>query len=366
MNTITINSNELSKAIQNIVGVVERKQTMPILSHILIECKKDVLTFTSTDLEVQLSTQIKLKPGAVDFITTAPGRKLHEIIRSLDNADLTISITDSDLTIESSRSKFKLQSLAPNEFPLFDATAEETFFVVKQPVLKTLFQRTHFAMAQQDVRFYLNGLLLKTSPNTLTSVGTDGHRLAKSTAKIDKSKLSESSFIVPRKAIQEAQRIVEEQGDAKITLTDNQATFDFNNVKLITKLIDGSFPDYGRVIPPDTTINILIKAENIKPALQRVSILANEKFKGVRIDINDKDLTVSSENPEQEKAKETIDIDSTGQTLSVGFNVSYLIDAISACDGELVNIGLNDENSSALITDPTDPESKFVVMPMRL
>jgi DNA polymerase-3 subunit beta len=221
-------------------------------------------------------------------------------------------------------------------------------------------------MAQQDVRFYLNGLLIETSPNLITAVGTDGHRLAKSVAKIDKSKLPDSSFIVPRKAIQEAQRIVEVGGDAKITFTDNQATFDFNKVKLITKLIDGSFPDYGRVIPPKTTTNILIKAENIKPALQRVSILANEKFKGVRIDLDDKQLTVSSENPEQEKAKETINIDSTGETLSVGFNVSYLIDAISACEGELVNIGLNDENSSALITDPTDPESKFVVMPMRL
>ncbi|MBT07626.1 MAG: DNA polymerase III subunit beta, partial [Rhodospirillaceae bacterium] len=143
-------------------------------------------------------------------------------------------------------------------------------------------------------------------------------------------------------------------------------TFKFNRVNLITKLIDGSFPDYKRVIPEDTTINITIKAETLRPALQRVSILANEKFKGVRIDIEDNKLTVSSENPEQEKGNETLDIDSTNKTLSVGFNVSYLIDAIAACDGELVNLGLNDENSSALITDPTDPESKFVVMPMRL
>ena len=163
-------------------------------------------------------------------------------------------------------------------------------------------------MAQQDVRFYLNGLLLETAPNALTSVGTDGHRLAKSIASIDKSKLNETSFIVPRKAIQEAQRIIEEDGETKITFTDNQATFGLGNVKLITKLIDGSFPDYGRVIPAETSINILIKGDNIKPALQRVSILANEKFKGVRIDLDDNKLTVSSENPEQEKAKETIGV----------------------------------------------------------
>ncbi len=221
-------------------------------------------------------------------------------------------------------------------------------------------------MAQQDVRFYLNGLLMVTSPNTLVTVGTDGHRLAKAVAKIGKAALNEHSFIVPRKAIQEAQRIVEDKGEAKVSFTDNQATFKFNRVNLITKLIDGSFPDYKRVIPEDTTINITIKAETLRPALQRVSILANEKFKGVRIDIEDNKLTVSSENPEQEKGNETLDIDSTNKTLSVGFNVSYLIDAITACDGELVNLGLNDENSSALITDPTDPESKFVVMPMRL
>ncbi len=366
MNTININSNELSKALQKIIGVVERKQTMPILSQILIEGSDGTLTLTSTDLEVQLSTEIKSNPEAGDFLTTAPGRKLYEIIRSLDNKELIISITDTDMTIESASSKFKLQTYPPNEFPLFEATAAETSFVVKQSHLRALFHKTHFAMAQQDVRFYLNGLLLETSPNTLTSVGTDGHRLAKSQTKIDKSNLEEASFIVPRKAIQEAQRIIQDDGETKITFTDNQATFTLSSVKLITKLIDGSFPDYGRVIPDETSINMLIKGENIKPALQRVSILANEKFKGVRIDLADNKLTVSSENPEQEKAKETIQIDSTGKTLSVGFNVSYLIDAITACEGELVNIGLNDENSSALITDPTDPDSKFVVMPMRL
>ena len=366
MNTININTEELSKALQNIIGVVEKKQTMPILSHILIENKAGRLTLTSTDLEVQLSTEIKVTDEAEEFITTAPGRKLYEIIRSLQNEEVSLAISENDITIKSPRSKFKLQSLPPNEFPLFESTKEEDSFVVDQSTIKTLFQKTHFAMAQQDVRFYLNGLLMVTSPNTLVTVGTDGHRLAKSVAKIGKAALNEHSFIVPRKAIQEAQRIVEDKGEAKVSFTENQAMFKFNRVNLITKLIDGSFPDYKRVIPEDTTINITIKAETLRPALQRVSILANEKFKGVRIDIEDNKLTVSSENPEQEKGNETLDIDSTNKTLSVGFNVSYLIDAIAACDGELVNLGLNDENSSALITDPTDPESKFVVMPMRL
>ena len=366
MNTININSNKLAEKVQSIIGVVERKQTMPILGHILIESDNNMLTLTSTDLEVQLSTETNLDKNSASFLTTAPGRKLYEIIRSIENQELAIHVSDTDLTIEASSSKFKLLSLPPNEFPLFESTTAETTFVVKQKTIKTLFNKTHFAMAQQDVRFYLNGLLLETSPNSLISVGTDGHRLARSIASIDKSQVEESSFIVPRKAIQEAQRIIDEEGEAKVSFTDNQATFNLNSVTLITKLIDGSFPDYNRVIPEETTTNILIKTNELRPALQRVSILANEKFKGVRIDLNDDKLTVSSENPEQERAKETLIIDNTNTSLSVGFNVSYLIDAINACDGDLVNIGLNDENSSALITDPTDPESKFVVMPMRL
>ena len=366
MNNITIESNKLSNKLQAIIGVVERKQTMPILSHVLLQCKDNTLTLTTTDLEVQLSTEVTVKSDGSEFLTTAPGRKLYEIIKSIDNQELNIVVSDTDVIVEAPSSKFKLQSLPPNEFPLFESASSDTSFVVKQTTIKTLFNKTHFAMAQQDVRFYLNGLLLETGPNSLVSVGTDGHRLARSVASIEKTQIDNASFIIPRKAIQEAQRIISDDGEAKVSFTDNQATFSLNNVKLITKLIDGSFPDYNRVIPEDTSINILIRSNELRPALQRVSILANEKFKGVRIDINEDQLTVSSENPEQEKAKETINIENTNTKLSVGFNVSYLIDAITACDGDLVNIGLNDENSSALISDPTDPESKFVVMPMRL
>ena len=227
MNTININSNELAQKVQSIIGVVERKQTMPVLGHILIESKNDTLTLTSTDLEVQLSTEASLEKDSADFLTTAPGRKLHEIIRSIDNQELTIHVTDTDLTIEATSSKFKLLSLPPNEFPLFESSKTETSFVVKQKTVKNLFNKTHFAMAQQDVRFYLNGLLLETSPNSLISVGTDGHRLARSIADIDKAQVEESSFIVPRKAIQEVQRVIDEEGDAKISFADNQATFKF-------------------------------------------------------------------------------------------------------------------------------------------
>tara|TARA_B100000745_G_scaffold250306_1_gene172398 strand:- start:2228 stop:3328 length:1101 start_codon:yes stop_codon:yes gene_type:complete len=366
MNNINIKASLLSNSLQQIVGVVERKQTMPILSHILLECSGNSLTLTATDLEVQLSCTIENVNVDEDFVTTIPGRKAFEIIKSLGEQDIEIIVSESSLKITSSNSSFKLKTLSSNEFPLFDATGTDTTFSLKQNEIKTLFNKTQFAMAQQDVRFYLNGLLLELSPNNLVSVGTDGHRLAKSKVSIERSKINESSYILPRKAVQEIQRIINEQGELKIAFSDNRAVFEIGATTLVTKLIDGSFPDYTRVIPEETTINILLDVVKIKPALQRVSILANEKFKGVRVDLDDDVLNVSSENPEQEQATEAIPIDKTGATLSVGFNVSYLIDAISACQGEIVSLGLNDENSSALITDPSDPESKYVVMPMRL
>ena len=366
MNNINIKASLLSEGLQQIVGVVERKQTMPILSHILLECSENNLTLTATDLEVQLSCTVKNVNADDNFVTTIPGRKAFEIIRSLGEQDIEIIVSDSSLKIKSSNSSFKLKTLSSNEFPLFDATGTDTTFSAKQSEIKTLFNKTQFAMAQQDVRFYLNGLLLEVSPNTVVSVGTDGHRLAKSKITIERSKINESSYILPRKAVQEIQRIINDTGELKITFSDNRAVFEVGATTLVTKLIDGSFPDYTRVIPDNTAINILLDVGKIKPALQRVSILANEKFKGVRVDLDDDVLNVSSENPEQEQATEAIPIDKTGASLSVGFNVSYLIEAISACQGEMVSLGLNDENSSALITDPSDPESKYVVMPMRL
>ena len=366
MNNINIKASVLSESLQQIVGVVERKQTMPILSHILLDCSENNLTLTATDLEVQLTCSVDNVNADGNFITTIPGRKAFEIIKSLGEQDIEIIVSDSSIKIKSSRSSFKLKTLSSNEFPLFDATGTDTTFSAKQSEIRTLFNKTQFAMAQQDVRFYLNGLLLELSPNTVVSVGTDGHRLAKSKVSIDRSKINDSSYILPRKAVQEIQRIISDSGELKIAFSDNRAVFDIGATTLVTKLIDGSFPDYTRVIPDNTAINILLDVGKIKPALQRVSILANEKFKGVRVDLDDDVLNVSSENPEQEQATEAIPIDKTGASLSVGFNVSYLIEAISACQGEMVSLGLNDENSSALITDPSDPESKYVVMPMRL
>ena len=362
---IIINTEEFVNHLSKVVGVVDRKQTMPILGHVLISGSSGEITITATDLEVQISSKFKANISE-DFLITLPGRKLFDILRSLGNTELELSSDNDTILLKTAKSKFSLQQLPSNEFPLFDTTEGEQTFSIKQQTLSDIFNKTQFAMAQQDVRFYLNGLLLEIKPESLNVVGTDGHRLAKTTTTLDKKSITEQSCIVPRKAIQELTRSLSDEKDCKVSLVDNQASFSFSQVSLTTKLIDGTFPDYNRVIPAETTTNIMLDTKILKPALQRVSILANEKFRGVRIDIDNNKIIISSENPEQEQAVEDIDIDDTNLKLSIGFNVSYLIDAVNACSGELVNLGVNDENTSALITDPSDPNTKYVVMPMRL
>ena len=362
---IIINTEEFVNHLSKVVGVVDRKQTMPILGHVLVSGSSGEITITATDLEVQISSKFKANISE-DFLITLPGRKLFDILRSLGNTELELSSDNDTILLKTAKSKFSLQQLPSNEFPLFDNTEGEQTFSIKQQALSDIFNKTQFAMAQQDVRFYLNGLLLEISPESLNVVGTDGHRLAKTTTTLDKKSITEQSCIVPRKAIQELTRSLSDEKECKVSLVDNQASFSFSKVSLTTKLIDGTFPDYNRVIPAETTTNIMLDTKILKPALQRVSILANEKFRGVRIDIDNNKIIISSENPEQEQAVEDIDIDDTNVKLSIGFNVSYLIDAVNACSGELVTLGVNDENTSALITDPSDPNTKYVVMPMRL
>ncbi|MDB3990321.1 DNA polymerase III subunit beta [Gammaproteobacteria bacterium] len=362
---IIINSEEFVAHLTSVVGVVDRKQTMPILGHVLISGQSGEITLTATDLEVQISSSFKANISE-DFSITLPGRKLFDILRSLGNTDVEIVSNDDAVILKTAKSKFSLQQLPANEFPLFEKPDGQQVFNMPQTDLASLLNKTQFAMAQQDVRFYLNGLLLEINPESLNVVGTDGHRLAKTNLAIDKKGINEQSCIVPRKAIQELTRSLSDNKECKVSLLDNQASFAFSSIVLTTKLIDGTFPDYNRVIPSETSTNIILDTNILKPALQRVSILANEKFKGVRIDINKDKITISSENPEQEQAVEEIDVEDSGASLSIGFNVSYLIDAVNACKGELVNLGVNDENTSALITDPSDPDTKYVVMPMRL
>jgi DNA polymerase-3 subunit beta len=263
-------------------------------------------------------------------------------------------------------SSYKISTLPGNDFPLFDSSESTETININQEKLLTLFNKTHFSMAQQDVRFYLNGLLLETEPNKIKAIATDGHRLAASEISLENKQINHTASIVPRKAIQELIRLLDSKDDVKAEIGTNNIRFTFNNLSFITKLIDGKFPDYNRVIPTNTEINIQLNSLALKPSLQRVSILANEKFKGIRLETTGNSLDLSSENPEQEQANETISLQEKVKKIVVGFNVSYLIDAVSSCDGNQVCLSLNDENSSALITSPEDKDTKYVVMPMRL
>ena len=363
---ILIKREKLKRAISSVVGVVDRKQTMPILGHILLENHDSSLKLTATNLEVQISSITQAIEMDSFESTAVSGRKLYEIIRSLDSKDVELHTTKGQLIIKTKDSSYKISTLPGNDFPLFDNSEITEAFKMNQEKLLSLFNKTYFSMARQDVRFYLNGLLLETEPNKIKAIATDGHRLAASEMSVDKKQLTRTASIVPRKAILELIRLLDGNEDVKAEIGPNSIRLTFNDLSFITKLIDGKFPDYNRVIPTNIKINIQLNSLALKPSLQRVSILANEKFKGIRLETTGNTLSLSSENPEQEEAYEKISLQEKVKSIIVGFNVSYLIDAVSSCEGSVVCLSLNDENSSALITSPEDKDTKYVVMPMRL
>ena len=381
---ILINTNTLRNALHDIIGVVSKDLSMPILSHVLIEKKKKQINITGTNLEMQITVKVDfLESDEFDPITVS-GRKLYEIVRSLDDQNLQISTSKSRLILKTNNSSFKLSTLPANNFPTFEEAKFLETFTIKQTQLLDLLNKTSFSMASNpDVRFILCGLLLEITPNNLTAVATDAHRLAISSKHLDKKQINNISCIVPRKAILELIRVLQGNREARVSVGSNQIRVDFKDLNFISKLMDGKFPaGYKAVIPTTATIEVLLEKQNIRSALQRVSILANEKFKGVRIEATNETIILSSENPEQEEAKETIEHQS-GSTeqnkVIAGFNAGYLIEAINACSGEEIVMGLNGpkespEKSAArktktegtLIFSPSDSNTKYVVMPYNL
>ena len=381
---ILINTNTLKNALHDIIGVVSKDLSMPILSHVLIEKKKKQINITGTNLEMQITVKVDfLESDEFDPITVS-GRKLYEIVRSLDDQNLQITTSKNRLILKTNNSSFKLSTLPANNFPTFEEAKFLETFTIKQTQLLDLLNKTSFSMASNpDVRFILCGLLLEITPNNLTAVATDAHRLAISSKHLDKKQINNISCIVPRKAILELIRVLQGDKEARVSVGSNQIRVDFKDLNFISKLMDGKFPaGYKAVIPTTATIEILLEKQNIRSALQRVSILANEKFKGVRIEATNETIVLSSENPEQEEAKETIEHQSgsTGQNKVVaGFNAGYLIEAINACSGEEIVMGLNGPKESpgesaarktktegTLIYSPSDSNTKYVVMPYNL
>lgn len=356
----------LLKPLQAVIGVVERRQTMPILSNVLLVAKEGELAVTATDLEVELVAQVAVDVQAGGEITVS-GRKLLDICRALpEGADVAVSVSGEKLHVRSGRSKFALATLPAAEFPSVEDIKASQTITVGQEVLGRLIEKTHFSMAQQDVRYYLNGMLLETGGQHIRSVATDGHRLALCQAELEGAKLDEQQVIVPRKGVLELQRLLTGEGSVDVVLGANHVRIQLDGIRFTSKLIDGRFPEYDRVIPKDSSNELRADRGVLRGGLQRTAILSNEKYRGIRLIIRDNAVVLQAHNPEQEEAEEELEVAYSGDDIEIGFNVNYLLDAIGAVDSDDVALSVVDSNSSCLIRAPETDDCKFVVMPMRL
>ena len=356
----------LLKPLQAVIGVVERRQTMPILSNVLLVARDGELSVTATDLEVELVARADVDVETGGEITVS-GRKLLDICKALpDGAKVNISVSGEKLAVRSGRSKFSLATLPAAEFPTVEDIKAGKTVSVPQDVLGRLIEKTHFSMAQQDVRYYLNGMLFETGGKFLRTVATDGHRLALSEAELDGANLDEQQVIVPRKGVLELQRLLVGEGSLDVEFGPNHVRVQLEGIRFTSKLIDGRFPEYDRVIPQESSNELKAEKDVFRSALQRTAILSNEKYRGIRLIIRDSGVVLQAHNPEQEEAEEEVEVEYSGDDIEIGFNVNYLLDAIGAVDGNVVTLSVVDSNSSCLVREPGNEGSKFVVMPMRL
>ncbi|GAB3542278.1 DNA polymerase III subunit beta [Noviherbaspirillum agri] len=368
MQLVKTQRDTLLRPLQIVSGIVERRHTLPILANILIRKDGEKVSFLSTDIEVQITTNASVGSGAEIASTTVAARKLLDILRALpDSGDVSLSLANKRMTIQSGKSRFALQTLAAEEFPtVAQAEHYNAKVTLPQKTLKHLFNMVHFAMAQQDIRYYLNGLLLVVDGKNVIAVATDGHRLAFCQVETDQD-FARQEVIIPRKTILELQRLLEDQDNpVDLEIANNQVKLTFADIELISKLVEGKFPDYTRVIPKGYKNNFTIDRLTLLHALQRAAIMTSDKFKGVRCIISPGSLKVSSTNADQEEAVEELEIDYGGDSIDIGFNVTYLLDVLNNLKGESINIALGDANSSALITVPENADFKYVVMPMRI
>jgi DNA polymerase-3 subunit beta len=352
--------------LQAVMGVVERRQTMPILANVLIIARGNSVSVTATDLEVEMVANSKLV-AEQDGEITVPGRKLLDICKALkDGSEIKLSVSGDKVTIRSGRSRFTLATLPAADFPVVENIDSKQSITVPQRDLRQLLERTHFSMAHQDVRYYLNGLLLEIGGGNLRAVATDGHRLAMCQIGAESSEDSTHQVIVPRKGVMELQRLLSDSGDVSIALGNNHIRAEVGAIRFTSKLIDGRFPEYQRVIPKRSGETIGADREELRHALHRAAILSNEKYRGVRLELGANILKIQAHNPEQEEAEEEIEVQYAGAELEIGFNVNYLVDALGALEGEEAILQINDPSSSCLIWNERTEGCEYVVMPMRL
>jgi len=355
-------------ALQSVAGIVERRHTLPILANVMIRKTGSLIQLTTSDLEIQIRTSAVLDGDVGNFTTTVGARKLIDILRTMPS-DQTVSLESSQnkLILKGGKSRFTLQSFPAEDFPLVQEAANfGPAFSVPQKTLKALLSQVSFAMAVHDIRYYLNGILFVAEGKQLSLVATDGHRLAFSSATLD-VEVPRQEVILPRKTVLEMQRLLsDKEGAIEMQFAGNQAKFSFEGMEFVTKLVEGKFPDYNRVIPKNHKNIITLGRTTLLASLQRTAILTSEKFKGVRLNIEPGTLRVASNNAEQEEAVDELDIDYAGDAIEIGFNVTYLIDALTNMEQDMVKMELADSNSSALLTIPDDAAFKYVVMPMRI
>lgn len=362
-----IEKETLLHPLQQIIGAVEKRQTMPALSNVLLRATENSLTFTATDLEIELVSQVSMiidEPGEI----TLPARKLLDICKSLNNeAIIKFSIKDNKALIQSDRNRFSLATLPAADFPALDAMNTIQEFEIPQKILHELIDKTAFAMAQQDVRYYLNGLMFEVSSQSLCAVATDGHRLAYCKKEIDYDAADIRQIILPRKGVLELIRLLDSSDNSvKLNIGTNHLQVEFNDIRLTSKLIDGRFPDYNRVMPDETDNTIIADREQLKRSLTRASILSNEKYRGIRLVLDTNLIKLQAQNPDQEEADIEVEVVYKGDPIEIGFNVNYMLDVLNVSDSSMIKIALRDSNSSFLLTYPDQEDGKYVIMPMRL
>ena len=364
---ITLERETLLRPLQAVIGVVERRHALPILGNLLIEAGEDGLTVTATDMEVELVASIETAVEEAGRVTV-PARKLVDIVRNLpEGAMVTLRHGENGVAVTAERSRFTLATLPATEFPNVEGVGETRPVVLPQRELRGLIAGTQFCMAVQDVRYYLNGLLLELESGTVRAVATDGHRLAVGTLEGDVQLDEPRQVIVPRKGVQELLRLLDEVDDpVRVELGGNHIRVSVGALRFTSKLVDGRFPDYRRVIPEIGECVLEMDRETARQALTRAAILSNEKYRGVRLSVGPGELRIQSNNPEQEHAEEELAVEYQADAMEVGFNASYLLDALGALSGQTVRMGLVDANSSAILSDPADGRFRYVVMPMRL
>jgi DNA polymerase-3 subunit beta len=349
-------------------GIIERRHTLPILSNVLIERSGGSLAFLATDIEIQITSRGAVDSAGESRTVTVGARKLVDILRALpDGSEVTLQQQDKRLLVKSGKSRFVLQTLPAEDFPrLAKPAGEAARFSLPQKALRRLLGLVQYSMAQQDIRYYLNGLLMVVEEKSLKLVATDGHRLAYASMALD-AKLPRQEVIVPRKTVLELAKLLADSDDeVRVELSASQAAFAFGGVELVSKLVDGKFPDYTRVIPVGHKNKLSLEREVLRQSLLRAAILSNEKFRGVRWVLTDGSLKIVSSNTEQEEAEETLEVAYKGDALDIGFNVNYLLDVLNNVAGSEVECLFGDAASSALLSFPSEAEFKYVVMPMRI